>query len=86
MALNSQEPPDIYWRFQRTLPTDYQPTARQYFVKVSDLVPLVETGCGDILTAYEVFLLAGLLQNIREIRALKERLEYLTRESNISDP
>lgn len=77
MAVNSQDPAQIYWRFQRTLMTDYQPVAEQYFVKASELVPTVELETGDILTAYEVFLFAGLLVNIREIRELKARLEKL---------
>lgn len=77
MAVNSQNPAEIYWRFQRTLMTDYQPAAKQYFVKLSELVPTVELETGDILTAYEVSLFAGLLVNIREIRELKARLEKL---------
>jgi len=68
----------IFGRFRRALLTDDQPFADQLFRKASELVPVVQDEFEGDLMEYEIFLLAGLLANIREIQALKARIESLS--------
>ena len=59
----------IHNRMYITVHTDDQPFLELQFQKASALLPELEELNG-ILLEYEVFLLAGLLVNIREIREL----------------
>ncbi len=76
MDKSRYSPEAITDRMYRTVLTDYQPHLKAQFQKASELIPELES-LDDILNEYEIFLLAGVLVNIREIRELKERTEEL---------
>jgi hypothetical protein len=67
----------IFHRFRRALLTHEQPVADIQFRKASELVPEIEAEFGDDLMDFEMFLLAGVLANMREIERLKERIEII---------
>ena len=68
----------IFGRFRRALLTNDQPFADQLFVKASDLVPLIQEEFEDDLMEYEIFLFASLLSNMRQIQAMKEKINILS--------
>lgn len=69
-------PQSIHNRMYRTVLTDDQPFLELQFQKASALLPELEE-LNEILMEYEIFLLAGLLVNTREITELKERIDEL---------
>ncbi len=74
MDSDRHTPAAIFGRFRSTLLTDDQPFADQLFAKASEVVPTVREAFDGELMDYEIFLLAGLLVNMREIRALKKKI------------
>jgi hypothetical protein len=73
----------IFQRFRRALLTQEQPVADIQFRKASELMPEIEAVLGDDLLDFEMFLLAGVLANIRDIQRLKREIEEL--ESRLGD-
>jgi hypothetical protein len=69
----------IFKRFRRALLTHEQPVADIQFRKASELMPEIEAEFENDLMDFEMFLLAGVLANIREIERLKREIEELER-------
>ena len=81
----------IFHRFRRALLTDDQPFADQLLANTKELIPLVRAEFEGDLMEYEIFLLAGVLANLRQIQALKAKIASLAAmlgahpDSNVSD-
>ena len=73
----------IFGRFRRALLTDDQPAADQLLANASQLAPLVREEFQDDLMEYEIFLLAGVLANLRQIQVLKARVRQLSEKIDI---
>jgi hypothetical protein len=69
----------IFGRFRRALLTDDQPFADQLLTLTKEQLSDVQTEFEGDLMEYEIFLLAGLLANMRQIETLKDRIESLSK-------
>lgn len=69
----------IFQRFRRALLTDDQTPADQLLDNTNLLVARIREEFQDDLMEYEIFLLAGTLANLRQIMALKKRIETLAK-------
>jgi hypothetical protein len=69
----------IFGRFRRALLTDDQPFADQLLTLTKEQLSDVQTEFEGDLMEYEIFLLAGLLANMRQIETLKDRIESVSK-------